>query len=160
MKRSCISTLHALRTRVPDADIRVYTVNPRDTAERHGVDVAPLRSGTRTRAQRPDQQPGGRSDSLRAVVRQIPVVAPMLRTGVRFLHHAKRAAREPGFIVRSWRRLRGSDLLLIAGSNQLEDWFGGPSGIHTPSSCGPCWHGWLARPLHSCPSAPGRSIHA
>jgi len=123
-----VSTLHALRIRVPDADIRVYTVNPRDTAERHGVDVAPLRSGNRTRAQRPGQQPGARSDSLRAVVRQIPVVSPVLRAGVRFLHHAKRTAREPGFIVRSWRRLRGSDLLLIAGSNQLEDWFGGPVG--------------------------------
>jgi polysaccharide pyruvyl transferase WcaK-like protein len=120
------STMAALRARLVDASICVYTVNPPDTAERHGVDSAPLRSRVTSRL--PASRPRRRPDSLRAVVRRIPVVAPILRAGVRCIHGANRLAREPAFIVRSWRGLRETDLLMIAGSNQLEDWFGGPWG--------------------------------
>jgi polysaccharide pyruvyl transferase WcaK-like protein len=72
--------------------------------------------------------PGRRSESFRAAVRPVPLVAPILRMGMRFVRRASRAGREPAFIVRTYRYLRGSDLLMIAGSNQLEDWFGGPWG--------------------------------
>jgi polysaccharide pyruvyl transferase WcaK-like protein len=120
------STLAALRARLVDASIRVYTVNPTDTAERHGVECAPLRS--RVTSLLPSSRPNSRPASWRTVVRRIPIVAPILRAGVRCIHVANRLARESVFIVRSWRRLRGTDLLLIAGSNQLEDWFGGPWG--------------------------------
>ena len=38
------STLQALRKRLSDAQIQVYTINPPETSERHRVDTAPLRS--------------------------------------------------------------------------------------------------------------------
>jgi polysaccharide pyruvyl transferase WcaK-like protein len=118
--------LDGLRARLGDPDIRVYSLNPADTTARHGVEAAPLRS--RVTTLHSVHHSVARSDSLRALVRGIPIVAPILRAAVRLVRNARRAARELAFIVRSWRRLRGADLLVIAGSNQLEDWFGGPGG--------------------------------
>ena len=119
------STLQALRNRLPNASIRVYTISPAEAAERHGVDTAPLRSRV---TERPAGQSHRAAHPLRTVARSIPVVAPILGAAARLIRAAAAAAREPGFIVRSWRGLRGADLLLVAGSNQLEDWFGGPRG--------------------------------
>ena len=119
-------TLQALRSRLPDARIRVYTVNPTETRERHAVHTAPLRR--RVKAWAPPAESRGHSDSLRAIVRRIPIVAPILHAGFRWARGAMELAREPAFIWRSWRHLRHTDLMLIAGSNQVEDWFGGPSG--------------------------------
>jgi polysaccharide pyruvyl transferase WcaK-like protein len=120
------SALHALRSRLVDPNIRVFSLNPADTAARHGVAAAPLRS--RVTTTRPADAPTARQDTLRAAVRTVPVVAPILRACVRVARGAMRFGREVKFILRSWRRVRGADLLIVAGSNQLEDWFGGPSG--------------------------------
>jgi polysaccharide pyruvyl transferase WcaK-like protein len=120
------STVAVLRARLVDPDIRVYSLNPADTAARHRVKASPLRS--RVTALHPVHRSVARSDSMRAIVREIPVVAPIVRAAFRLLRIARGAARELAFIVSSLRRLRGTHLLVIAGSNQLEDWFGGPWG--------------------------------
>jgi polysaccharide pyruvyl transferase WcaK-like protein len=109
--------------------------------QRHGVEAVALRSqviGTARKAQATGRDPAAPAagaahkrtltQSLRATVRRIPLLAPLLRAAIRCMQGVVAVGRESVFIVRSWRRLRGTDMLLIAGSNQLEDWFGGPWG--------------------------------
>ena len=58
---------------------------------------------------------------------------PGVRRAVRGLRSAFAAChditREVPFILRSWWRLRRTRLVIVAGSNQLGDWFGGPWGF-------------------------------
>ena len=135
------SALQALRTRLAEPSIRVYSPNPPETTQRHGVEAVALRSqviGTARKAQATGRDPAAPAagaahkrtltQSLRATVRRIPLLAPLLRAAIRCMQGVVAVGRESVFIVRSWRRLRGTDMLLIAGSNQLEDWFGGPWG--------------------------------
>jgi hypothetical protein len=64
-----------------------------------------------------------RNATLRRAARRVPVTVPALRTGLHLAQLIGRLLREPTFIVRSWPGLRGTDLLVIAGSKGLEDWF-------------------------------------
>ena len=82
----------------------------------------------------------------------------MLRMVARLVRAAKRAAREPGFILRSWRGLRDTDLLLIAGSNQLEDGIGGPWGYPYTILLWTTLARLVGSPVAICLSALGPSI--
>jgi len=120
--------LHALRSRIPDPEIVVYSVNPTDTARLHGVDAVSVfaRATAGQAAGQQDAQTGRASERWRGLVRTIPVVARAVRMGVRLLRRMRWVARQPGFIVRTWFHMRRTDLLLVAGSNQLEDSISGP----------------------------------
>ena len=118
------STLQALRNRLPNASIRVYTISPAEAAERHGVDTAPLRS-------RVTERPAGNPTEPRTPFGPLPASDRRADPGCGCPPHpCCGSGRTRTGLHRSLLALamRGADLLLVAGSNQLEDWFGGPRG--------------------------------
>jgi polysaccharide pyruvyl transferase WcaK-like protein len=125
-----------IRQRLPAARPAGFSVNPLDTAERFGIPAYPIRRGLSNR--RPSEQPipasagpsGESADSgLRARLKSIP----WLRDGVILLRQLLGAvAGCPGelrFLMRAFGQVRGLDLLMVAGSNQFLDNFGGTWGF-------------------------------
>jgi polysaccharide pyruvyl transferase WcaK-like protein len=128
------SVVQNVRRRLPEAAVYGFTVNPRDTEERHGIPAFPIR-----RVAAPPKVSGRPAADLSMIsaltsrlTQATRKVAPLhrvlqaMRTGLRF---AANVPRELWFLVGSYRRLKGIDLLLVAGSQQLNDHFRGPGGF-------------------------------
>jgi polysaccharide pyruvyl transferase WcaK-like protein len=127
------AVIENLRRRVPGVDIVCFSVNPENSRARHGVSAYPI---SRFAAAR---RPGTAAPATAEVPRPAAAVSPGWKStlksipGLRVLVSALRAAAElPGdllaearFVAQSRRALRGMDLLLISGSNQFLDNFGG-----------------------------------
>jgi polysaccharide pyruvyl transferase WcaK-like protein len=137
--------IHGVRLRIPGARIVGFTLNPADTAWRHGVEaftcaasswpsypvLEPAESlsgeavGSRqTPAAAPPSPPQSRPGKLRALLSRIPIKGA-LRT---WLLAPFRLLREPAHFERSRERLRGTDLLVVAGGGQLDAVWGGALG--------------------------------
>jgi len=102
------STLAWWRRRIPDGRFVAFTMNPADTVERYGLD-------------------GG--FPVRPVPRNLPVATPAKGFVVRVLRSLRwrigAVLRECRFALRSAARLRGTDLLLVTGSSQFIEAYGG-----------------------------------
>src|SRR5579885_3229645 len=128
------AVLQGIRRRYPDAEIRAFTGDPDDTRARHGVAAFPIR---RRRPPPPETAAGGHGGSaaasLLARARAVAkAVRPLRRVALgarRGLAATRSVLAEPAFLLRSYRRLRGVRLLLVAGSQQLNDAYGGPWGF-------------------------------
>jgi polysaccharide pyruvyl transferase WcaK-like protein len=129
------AVVQGIRRRYPDAEIRAFTGDPDDTRLRHGVVAFPIRNrrppapGTARAASRGSGVVAGLVARVKGVVK---AVRPLHRAAVgarRGLVMVRSAVAEPAFLLRCYRRLRGVRLLLIAGSQQLNDAYGGPWGF-------------------------------
>jgi polysaccharide pyruvyl transferase WcaK-like protein len=116
-----------LRDRVDDIELVGISLDPADTRSRHGIPAIPLR----WTAERPASTDviASTADTLKARHARLVSFGPTRRAG----HAARRAfevarlmAHEPGFLVRSWRRLEGVDLVVVAGSGPISDDWKGP----------------------------------
>ncbi len=63
------------------------------------------------------------------MARRIPGARPLVARLFAFARGARELLREAAFWTVRYRRMRQVDLLLVAGSNQLSDYFGGPWGF-------------------------------
>jgi polysaccharide pyruvyl transferase WcaK-like protein len=131
--------IQAIRDHRPDAEVWVFSANPPDTEQRHGVRAIPIQRhiARRFRGSSPPADgthagggPGRRS-LLASVKARLKAVAWLYRA----MKRARGLARflttlgpELGFLARSFGALRRIDRLLIAGGGQLGDYFGGPWG--------------------------------
>jgi polysaccharide pyruvyl transferase WcaK-like protein len=128
-----------IRRRSPDARIYAFTRNPEDTWRRHHVPAFPIRRPSRSPQPpgRPSHDRGEGSESpersglrewIKTRLRLVPA-AYALAKGVR---DAARALWElPGelrFARQCYLILRDVDLLIVAGSAQLNDYWAGPWG--------------------------------
>jgi polysaccharide pyruvyl transferase WcaK-like protein len=104
------AVIAALRRRWPDSEIELITLSPEATTARHGVPSFPLSTLVYWRDAEP--RGGRRPWPLRALAAS--------RRGL------KTAARELVHIARAGRHLRGTDLLIVSGGGQLDDYWGGP----------------------------------
>lgn len=128
-----------IRREWPAAKVFAFSMDPSDSARRYGVTAFPIRqeSGRQRFGDVLDPQWAAndtqsaaqqRTGWLDRIARFIPKgrlrsVAGKIVRGTTF------AVREVGFLWRSFVRLRGLDALVIAGSNQFLDNFGGPWGF-------------------------------
>jgi polysaccharide pyruvyl transferase WcaK-like protein len=125
-----------IRSRLPDAEIVGFSLNPVDTTKRHGIESWSItywhpglgKSGLSDSSQAGSSGADSRgADSkrphlrarLKSIAKNIPVVSRVAR---RLLH----AGREAAHLGRSYRRLRSLDALIIAGGGQLSELWGGP----------------------------------
>jgi len=124
------------RVRIPAAEILGFTINPQDTQLRHGVTSFPIRrlevaeSEHSVGAQAPpppnvkETSNAGAAQTIRRLLKKVPGLRSFA-SGLRVLVQASRSViAEPIFLTRSYLRLRGVELLLIAGSQQLNDGYG------------------------------------
>jgi polysaccharide pyruvyl transferase WcaK-like protein len=122
------SLVHGIRTRLPDASVVGFTLNPEDTRVRHGVEAHTLLGFSRPVYGM--REPGAAGETAGAVA------PPAGRTATSRTRRAVRAIaagplaplREARHLGRSGRRLAGADLLVVAGGGQLDDTFGGAFG--------------------------------
>lgn len=134
------AVIQNVRMRVACATVIGFTINPSDTRERHGIPCFPIRcsgndapqtSSNESSKRSGPQQPEEKS-ALNGVKSWIKAI-PGLRSVVMALRSAAEIlvaiAREPKFLLESYRRLKGVELLLVAGSQQLNDGYGGAWGF-------------------------------
>jgi polysaccharide pyruvyl transferase WcaK-like protein len=136
------ATLTGLRRTIPGVVPIAVSMDPADSAHRHGVAAFPVRRGARSPAVAdpsisspqpepirravgskvpPTESPSGQRAHDGALVR---LIGP-LRAVARKL---REVVRECLFLIRVWRFVRGVDLVMVTGSNQFLDNFGGAFG--------------------------------
>ena len=118
----------------PGARVIAISLDPDDTRTRHGVESFALRRYV----SRPPVDPpiAGLSASsstpasgLKAALRRVPLLVGAVGIARRLAGMVAETLREIASLPASWRALRGIDLVIIAGSNQLLDQFGGAWGF-------------------------------
>src|SRR3989441_6056662 len=135
------AVLQNVRRRCPEAELCAFRAHPQDTEQRHRIPAFPIcRTNGRPAAAPPSElaaaPPGGEGSAaasawagLRARLRRIPLLPVLVRAARRVARTALAVPLELAFLARSYRNLRGTDLLLVAGSQQLNDYWGGPWGF-------------------------------
>jgi polysaccharide pyruvyl transferase WcaK-like protein len=132
------AVIQHIRRYLPGSEIVGFSLNPSDTAERHGIRCLPLRcdSGgpalpgiSRSHAsasETPAPVAAGTAAGLKATIKSLPFVPATIRfVRRRLVRPLTRPWRELGFIVRAWRWLRDFDAIIVSGGGQLDDYWGG-----------------------------------
>src|SRR2546430_8636084 len=127
---------------IPDAEIVGFTINPYDTLQRHAISSSPIRrlgktsqtgSGsnptTQSKASKTKDQPKKVNSTIVDTVKAIPGLRSLMSRLRQLVGVAADVIAEPKFLFDSYRRLKGVDLLLVAGSQQLNDGYGGAWGF-------------------------------
>jgi len=129
------AVLQNIRIRYPDAQIRAFTFNPEDTRSRHGIASFPLRRtngffpGTKlqvpaaqllTSANEPPEHSG-----IRNTIKRIPLLFPVMKAVRNGFKTIRSSFSELIFLRSCYKNLKGTDLLIVAGSGQLTDHSGG-----------------------------------
>lgn len=129
-----------LRAHVPNVSISCFSLDPADTSARYGVPAFHIR---RVGAAGSDTEPLDAAPESASVVssvagwrqragglaRSIPGLRAAARTLRSIVLLPTRMVAEARFLAYAYRRVRELDLLLISGSNQFLDNFGGPWGF-------------------------------
>lgn len=127
-------------------EIRLYSIVPADSAFRHDLDAYPIRRGpTFVPASTPYTRPRRRSKVADNDVREEPSASKLarlrswlkrsraIRLSVIWLRTVLlvpgRVVAEIAFLFKSWTSLNRLDLMIVAGSNQFLDNFGGSMGF-------------------------------
>jgi polysaccharide pyruvyl transferase WcaK-like protein len=137
------AVIQNVRLRIPDADVVGFTINPEDTLERHGILSFPVRQiGRRALSNSAGSKPSvgttkttaregssGGAAKIKNALKILPGVRPAVLVLRSLAENLRAIFAEPKFLFDSYRRLEGVDLLLVAGSQQLNDGYGGAWGF-------------------------------
>lgn len=140
------ATIDSARRIANATEIRLFSIVPADSAARHGFDAFPIRRGPTPvmknespglasvpRAATANRKVDTAATTDESALRQYLKRSAMIRRTVSKIRNVVSA---PGrfigectFLVKSFRTLRGLDLMIVAGSNQYLDNFGGIMGF-------------------------------
>lgn len=134
------AVIQNIKRRFPDAMLFGFTINPADTQARHDIRSFPIRrlaSQNNRSRQRPvadraaraaglDTRLGDWIKAIKGQLRKIPVLYPVLRGMLLVPRLATILPNEARFLLECRRNLKGLDLMIVAGSHQLNDFVGGP----------------------------------
>jgi len=138
------AVIQAVRARFPHSRIYGFSINPGDTAQRYDIEAFPIRNfaGRDTSSESvlssDSEQPmfsvsvrndRSRVRALKEIVKRVPFVGAVLRFVRSSIDIPGDVVREFRFLWASGVRLKQVDLLLISGSNQFLDNFGGVWGF-------------------------------
>ncbi len=132
------AVIRQIKRRSPAASLIGFSINPLDTAERFEIPAYPIRRGldrsrpseTQSRvAHRPSNTSTNEQKSLKSQLKRIPVLRSLIKFVGLGISGMKKLAAETNFLWVSRRRLQDIDCLMITGSNQFLDNFGGPWGF-------------------------------
>jgi polysaccharide pyruvyl transferase WcaK-like protein len=137
----CAAVVENIRSLVPEAEFVAFTCNPEDTFARHKVRSFPVRKefvkigGTKKLSINEKEKRLVDSEWCSAfgwAKKRIRKSAFLWRILKAFQGLAVMVCNWPGeagFVWESYKKLRGLDLLIVAGSQQLIDYVGGPWGF-------------------------------
>ena len=128
------AVIENLRNRMPQARIYGFTINPTDTFERHGIRSFPIRRIPKSETSEGSEEPSmGKEihesrpfpvyyDRFKCWLKAKPRLFSFLsavKTGIGFLGQIPE---EIAFIIESFKNIKGVNILIIAGSQQLIDY--------------------------------------
>lgn len=119
------AVIQQIRARHPDTEIIAFTGYPEDTQARHGVPSFPIRRGVRPGAA-PPPTPSRLATRVKAAAKAVPRLHSALKgiqDGARLVWGLLEELR---FLARCRSHLKEIDVLVFAGSNQLNDYVDGP----------------------------------
>src|SRR6266446_932985 len=121
------AAIENIRRRHPRGLISGITLNPQLTAERHGIpcfpiDARALEFASPLQGDREGCERASLGARARAFAKKVPVVGPALRVAARVLRTSRR---EVAHLVQGLRFARRLDAIIVAGSGQLDDEWGG-----------------------------------
>jgi polysaccharide pyruvyl transferase WcaK-like protein len=139
-----LAVLENMKNRLPNSRLFCYSTNPDDSAERYGVEAFPIRA-TQGQAGSGDKQTDSehkkenivsgvsaapedipKESAIKKWVKKFPLLIKIIRTLYEFF---RILPTELKFLSKGFREMKEVDLLIIAGSNQFLDNFGGPWGF-------------------------------
>src|SRR3954465_9797480 len=136
------AVIQNVRLHIPNAEIFGFTINPQDTIQRHGITSYPIRRSTISPAQLPAPSVATSTETaapkaktaqtIKNMLKSVPGLRPLLAGLRRFTAAVVSILAEPAFLFTSYRRLKNIQLLLVAGSQQLNDGYGGAWGFPYP----------------------------
>ena len=132
-----------LRSHIPGCDIVCLSIDPDDSRRRHAVDAFPIRyrhdyfHPPQNTAPEPGQQDSGNpppptpgaTTGIKSRIKAVPVLGPALKGLAGGVDTLQKVRREILFLKAAKRYLADIDLLLVTGSNQFLDNFGGAWGF-------------------------------
>jgi polysaccharide pyruvyl transferase WcaK-like protein len=131
------AVMQNIRCRYPGTEIYGFTINPDDTRNRHQITAFPIRrisknsqpakycSEFKVHSQKPNKQ-SQLTEQIKGKLKAMPFAFPVLKTIQKGLPIFRDIPGEICFWRECYKNLRGIDLLIIAGSHQLNDYVGGP----------------------------------
>lgn len=141
------AVIQNIKQREPDATIYGFSINPADTGKRYNIPAYPIRntSNIKYRLNKKQQDTANRPSfsnafqlevtnpvhwfvKAKSILERFRVMISLLKVVRRFLRLPLQLIREFKFLRMSYNTLKGIDLLLISGSNQFLDNFGGTWG--------------------------------
>jgi polysaccharide pyruvyl transferase WcaK-like protein len=127
------AVIQNVKRRCPNAQIYGFTINPEDTEKRHKMIAFPIRRVQKLRGNKSDLTANKSTKRPQVFTEQIKSKLKTLRLAYALLRGMKKSwdilwgsIAELRFLVQCYRNLKGIDLLIIAGSQQLIDYIGGP----------------------------------
>lgn len=141
-----LACVQQLGRRLPSAELVLLSLKPSDSSSRYDLPALPIRRGSETSRTATEQRRSETSQRidysgasstgcevkeslLKRTAKSLPLLAPVLRTLKGVPQRLKSAAEEVRFLAASRGRLKELDYLIVAGSNQFLDNFGGPWGF-------------------------------
>jgi polysaccharide pyruvyl transferase WcaK-like protein len=129
------AVIQNLRCRRPDIEIYGFTTNPEDTRERHKIASFPIRRNKNAplkSKERKSEQAAVNSEikqsklknRIKDLLKRFPPIYAFLIIIKKIPAAVGAIISEPGFLVRCFKNLKGIDLLIFAGSQQLIDFIG------------------------------------
>lgn len=130
------AVIQNIRRRCQSVEIIGFTIVPTDTEERHGIRSFPIRRGNRSKHLAVSSVGGSTAPGLpkntsllhriRNLVKETPILSSVARSALRALKTVPEIGREVSFLLDCRRCTKGLDLMIFAGSHQLNDFVGGP----------------------------------
>lgn len=126
------AVIQSMKRLMPAAEICCFSINPDDSELRHGVRAFPIRRRQATASLTKDaivaRETGGLA-GLKDFVKKIPLLKTVARAGNGLVSFMREIAEEWCFLKNSLIVLREFDVLMVSGSNQFLDNFGGSWGF-------------------------------
>ncbi|PWB74919.1 hypothetical protein C3F09_03180 [candidate division GN15 bacterium] len=128
------AVIQSVRRHAPQAMIVGFCVNPADTEKRHGIQAFNIRRAVRSspavstvppREASPSSEKDTLRERVKKIIKSVPLAYPAARLVWRLPRTLGEVWRESRFLFRAFRTLDGVGMLIISGSGQLMDGFGG-----------------------------------
>jgi len=121
------AVIQNIKSRWPNAEIVLFSMNPADTSFRHRVPSYPIRAEFWKRRERNVNGSSTPESKVKNSLRKYPLVFQLLRAIKNVtIRVPDRLFEELSFLGKSFRIIRSFDLLVISGGGQLLDSWGGP----------------------------------
>lgn len=132
-----------IKKRKPDVILSCLSINPQDSMERYNVESFPIRyredffmgsSGRNNTENKNDDMSDIDNDTsssvgLKVRIKKLPLIGAFIKMMLAFLHFIPQLKTEVVFLLKAKAHMKSIDLLIICGSNQFLDNFGGAWGF-------------------------------